>query len=57
MVDDEQARGWTSGHPFARHGCNRVPVVVTGGVILEIWYYTPAAQKSRALYLDDPGGE
>jgi hypothetical protein len=34
------------------------PVVITGGVdYLEIWYYVPAAAKSRALYLVDADGE
>jgi hypothetical protein len=34
------------------------PIVITGGVdYLEIWYYTPAAARSRALYLIDPEGE
>jgi hypothetical protein len=34
------------------------PIVITGGVdYLEIWYYMPAAVRSRALYLGDPDGE
>jgi hypothetical protein len=34
------------------------PIVVTGGVYyLEIWYYTPASARPRALYLGDPDGE
>jgi hypothetical protein len=34
------------------------PIVITGSVdYLAIWYYTPASARSRALCLDDPGGE
>ena len=34
------------------------PIVITGGIrYLEIWYYIPPAAKSRAVYLDDSGGE
>jgi hypothetical protein len=32
--------------------------VLAGGLpYLQLWYYTPAAQKARALYVADPGAE